>query len=127
MGANRANQRLYHCASSTYRRKAIFYDSIQARAITLLREIAADKGYDLVACAVMPDHIHLLLCLDSDELPRAMNMFKGIMSRRVFQEFPDLRVDMRSNHLWAAGYHARVLDADAVPTAIRYIEDQHQT
>jgi putative transposase len=125
MSANKGNRYLYHCASSTYRRKAVFFDAVRAKAATLIHEVAADKGYDLVACVVMPDHIHLLLRLDSDELPWAMNMFKGILSRRIFQEYPDLRADMRSNHLWAAGYHARVVDADTVFTVIRYIEDQH--
>jgi putative transposase len=113
-----------HCVFHTYYRKPVLVESVYDLAKTLIRNIASDKGFQLIVYAVMPDHVHLLLQLVPDEVPRAMNMFKGILSRRIFQQFPDLRLDMRSNHLWAAGYYARTVDALSLASTIQYIQNQ---
>ena len=115
---------VYHCVFHTYRRKPVLVEGIQKRANALIEEIAVDKGYHVTARAVMPDHVHLLLQLPTGGVPRAMNMFKGIISRRIFEQFPDLRMDMGSSHLWAAGYYARTVDASSMVAAIRYIQNQ---
>jgi len=111
----------FHCVFSTYRRQAVLLDEIKDMVEALVREIAVDKGYQLIAYAVMPDHVHLLLTLHRGDVPRAMNMFKGIISRRILLRFPDLRLDMRSNHLWTAGYYARTVDSSSLSATIRYI------
>lgn len=118
---------LYHCVFHTYRRKPVFVEQVHLRVDALIREISTAKGFELVAQAVMPDHVHLLLRLHLSDVPRAMNMFKGILSRRIFQDFPDLRIDMRSNHLWAAGYYARTVDTSTLPATLRYIRNQEHT
>ncbi len=115
---------VYHCVFSSYRRKAVFLCEVREAADRLVLEIAADKGYQLIAHVVMPDHVHLLLRLSRGDVSRAMNMFKGIMSRRILQQFPDLRIDMCSDHLWSAGYYARTVDESFLATTIRYILDQ---
>ncbi|MGI5837076.1 MAG: IS200/IS605 family transposase [Chloroflexota bacterium] len=114
----------YHCIFSTYRRRPVLLGEIKDAAEALVREIAVDKGYQLIAHAVMPDHVHLLLTLERGAVPRAMNMFKGIMSRRIFLQYPDLRFDMQSNHLWSTGYFARTVDSLSLATTIRYIFNQ---
>ncbi len=114
----------YHCVFHTYRRKPVLVEDVQKRATALIEEIAAGKGYQVIARAVMHDHVHLLLQPPLGGVPRAMNMFKGIMSRRIFEQFPDLRLDMGSNHLWAAGYYARTVDALSMVATVQYIQNQ---
>ena len=114
----------FHCVFHTYRRRIVFVESIHTKADLLVQQIAKDKDMELICHAVMPDHVHLLLRLPAQEVSRAMNLFKGIMSRRVFQDFPDLKLDMHSNHLWAEGYFARTVDRASIPATIRYIQNQ---
>ena len=115
---------IYHCVFHTYRRKPALVEPVAALARALVNAIALEKGYHLMESAVMPDHVHLLLRLATGEVPRAMNMFKGILARRIFQAFPELRVDMQSNHLWATGYYARTVDEAGLQAVTRYIANQ---
>jgi REP element-mobilizing transposase RayT len=79
----------------------------------------------MLALAIMPDHVHLVLdpADSGHDRPRVLNNLKGVASRRVFQECPDLKLDLHSEHLWADEYQAKLLaDPGAVVSACRYVE-----
>ena len=76
---------VYQCVFHTYRRRPVLVEPVDALARALVEAIALEKGYRLMESAVMPEHVHLLLRLAPGNVPRAMNMFKGIMARRIFQ------------------------------------------
>jgi putative transposase len=60
----------------------------------LLNEVAAEKKIDLIEHEAIVDHVHLLLrATDKTALSRAMNDLKGVSARRVFQRFPDVKLD----------------------------------
>lgn len=86
-------------------------------------QIAQDKGFKLVEFNITEDHIHLLVWQDlNDSTNYVMRMFKGISSRRFFQEYPSNRLVDRK--LWGRGYHARNISKEELPTIRGYIRDQ---
>jgi len=54
-----------------------------------------------VAC----DHIHLFISYRPDQaISKMVQYLKGISSRILFQEFPNIRKQLWGRHFWARGY-----------------------
>jgi putative transposase len=90
-----------------------------------LQDIAAEKGISLVESEAIVDHVHLLLRLDRlGDLPRTMMLLKGVSARRIFEEFPELKLDAQTQSLWESGYGSRLVSESKVATVRRYIATQ---
>lgn len=93
----------------------------------LMTQVAAEKGVNLIECESIVDHVHLLVeVADRNELSRAMNVLKGATSRRLFEQFPDLRLDAGIHNFWQHRYAARQVGAGAKGVIRRYIRTQEQ-
>ena len=96
---------LYQVWFSTKRRKWLLQGEVSESAMAQIREIAREKGIKLVEGQAIVDHVHLLLDLPHEsELPRAMNLLKGGSARRLFLQFPELKMDAGVTNFWQAGY-----------------------
>jgi len=115
---------VYHCTFSTYRRARIFFGELEDELRKVIDQIIAEKGYDVPAYETMPDRVHILVRTPQHRLPVVMNMVKGISSRRIFQAFPELKLDMGSNHLWISGYHAREVGRGDMLKVVGYLAQQ---
>jgi len=113
--------RLYHVWFSTKHRKWLLAGDVNTQAKQFLKRIAADKGIELRACEAMADHVHLMVAARPGELSQQVKLLKGISARRLFQQFPDLRLDARTDHFWQRGFGHRELadDAEGVAWYIR--------
>ena len=101
---------------------------IADRTNEVLYEIAKEYGFGIIALEVMSDHIHILIEAPPKYAPsKIVGYLKGISSRKLRQEFPDLirRHIWKENTLWARGYYIASL-ADGVTTGIvrEYINNQ---
>jgi putative transposase len=105
--------RLYHVWFSTRRRKRLLVGDVETQVRQMLRRIAADKGIDLRLCETMVDHVHLMVSTRPWELSGQMKLLKGISARRLFQQFPDLKLDADTDHFWQRGFGYRELADDA--------------
>ena len=105
--------RLYHVWFSTKQRKWLLAGDVNIQAKQLLKRIAADKGIGLRACGTMVDHVHLMVSARPRELSRQVKLLKGISARRLFQQFPDLKLDADTDHFWQRGFGYRELAEDA--------------
>jgi putative transposase len=81
---------------------------------------AAERGWDVIAPVVMPDHVHLFIRHD----PRAAalyvaNPFKGHTSHALHFKFPHLRSRLRP--LWSKPYFTAPAGAVSAETVRRYI------
>lgn len=111
---------------ATYRRRPVFAaDELRERCAAALKETCTRNGYRVYALAVMPDHVHVLVDTGESKHNRSklLNNLKGVSARRVFQAAPDLKFDLRSEHLWADEYQALpVTGATTFRRARLYIE-----
>ncbi len=110
---------------ATYQRRAVFANPVLFDAcVVALRETSERNGYGAYALAVMPDHLHLVVDAGTTghAASKVVTNLKGVVSRRVFQASPELRPDLRSNHLWRREYQAKVLpDRISVERACDYV------
>ncbi len=105
--------RLYHVWFSTKRRKALLAGDVENQAKLILRRIAEDNEIDLRQCETMVDHVHLLLSARPKDLSRHVKLLKGISARKLFQLFPDIKLDAQVRHFWQRGFGYRATGGDA--------------
>ena len=116
---------LYHVWFATKRRKWLLQGDVADAALELIRDVARDKGIALRASETMVDHVHLLIQAENQaELSKAMNSLKGVSSRRLFQRFPELKLDAGVNSFWQHRYGSKEVPETASASVERYIETQ---
>ena len=115
----------YHVVWITkYRNKAL-KGRVAERARDLIRQTCEARDVVIGRGAVSPDHIHILLSAPADLAPaKLVQYIKGRSSRRLQDEFPELRKRYWGQHLWARGYFCATVGAVDEQTIREYIENQ---
>jgi len=100
--------------TNTNERRAIFSS---ADACRLLLQLVYEVGIKLLAFAIMPDHVHLIVSAASaDELSRAMQLLQGRFARRYNE------LSGRTGAVWQSRYHEHALRSEAaLLRAIEYV------
>ena len=125
--ANAREMTLYHVWFSTKGRKAALVDEIDRTVHDSFAEVAARTDVEIVEVETALDHVHLLVSLKSGQtLPTVMHDLKGAAARRVFERFPELRLDMGSNSFWQKSYGARSVPPEHMETVRSYIRTQSE-
>jgi putative transposase len=70
------------------------------------------------------DHVHLLIDVGPIlSLPQTMQFLKGVSARRVFERFPELKLDLGHDHFWQRGYGFRHVNRGAARAIATYIRN----
>jgi len=116
---------LYHVWFATKGRKWLLQGDVGEAAKELITTVAKEKSINLMECEMMVDHVHLLIAVDDrTDLSKAVNLLKGATSRRLFQRFPDLKLDAGLNSFWQHRYAAKVVPQPAAVSVGQYIRSQ---
>jgi putative transposase len=91
-----------------------------------MRGVCTDFETKLAEFNGEPEHVHLLVNFPPKvALSRLVNSLKGVSSRRMRQEFPDLRRHYwRASRLGSASYFAGSAGGAPVSVLRQYIEQQ---
>ena len=93
---------VYHLIWCPKRRRKILVGAIKARLEPLIREVAGEHGWTILALAIQPGHVHLLLRGDPYTAPSDMARFmKGRSSRVLREGFPEL---LKLPSLWTQSF-----------------------
>ena len=115
----------YHVIWITKYRYKILRGRIAERTRDLIRQTCQAREVVIVRGAVSPDHIHMLVSAPPQLAPAKLVQFiKGRWSRRLQEEFPELRKRYWGQHLWARGYFCATVGAVDEQTIKQYIENQ---
>ena len=110
----------YHLVWCPKRRKPVLVGGVKMRLEQILREVAKEKGVEILALEVQPDHLHLFISA-YPQLPvhKLVKALKGRSSHHLRREFPHL---LKLPSLWTNS----VSTAGNVPnkTIQKYIETQ---
>ena len=80
---------------------------IAKRARKLIREICLANDIQIVKGHISKDHVHLLLSYPPRlSVSKIAQYVKGKSSRKLLQEFSELKRKFWGQHLWARGYFA---------------------
>ena len=115
----------YHVVWITKYRYKVLRGRVAERARDLIRQICEARDVVIVRGAVSADHIHMLLSAPAHLAPaKLVQYIKGRSSRRLQDEFPELRKRYWGQHLWARGYLCATVGAVDEKTIQEYTENQ---
>ena len=117
-----------HLVFVTKFRHTVFGDRHLERMEEILRAVCADFDTELVEFTGATSHVHLLVNFPPTVAPsKLVNSLKGVSSRRMRREFPDLaRHYYRGNRLWSGSYFAGSLGGAPLGVLRQYIEQQNR-
>lgn len=117
-----------HLVFVTKYRHRVFEDRHLTRLEEIVRAVCADFDVELVEFNGESEHVHLLVNFPPKvALARLVNSLKGVSSRRMRQEFPELaRHYWRANRLWSASYFAGSVGGAPLTVLRQYIEQQER-
>ena len=115
----------YHLCWCTKYRYAVLRGEIGLRCRDLLRQIAMAREVTVIRGSIAPDHVHMLVASPPSIAPsKLVQYLKGRSSRKLQQEFNELRRRYWGQHLWARGYFCATVGNITDEIIKRYIEDQ---
>ncbi|CAO5161520.1 transposase [Frankia sp. AiPs1] len=117
-----------HLVFVTKYRHRVFTDRHLTRLEEIMRAVCADFEVELVEFNGEGDHVHLLVNFPPKvALSKLVNSLKGVSSRRMRQEFPDLaRHYWRASRLWSGSYFAGSVDGAPLSVLRQYIDQQQR-
>ncbi|MET9240899.1 IS200/IS605 family transposase [Nonomuraea sp. NPDC003709] len=117
-----------HLVFMTKFRHKVFTDTHLNRMEEIMRDVCADFETELREFNGENNHVHLLVNFPPKiALSRLVNSLKGVSSRRMRQEFPELaRHYYRANKLWSGSYFAGSVGGAPISVLRQYIEQQNR-
>ena len=98
----------YHIVWITKYRYPVMVGDIATRARDLVREICKENQVEIIRGTVARDHIHIYTSIPPYlSVSKLVQYLKGKTSRKIQQEFPELKKRYWGKHLWAIGYFVR--------------------
>ncbi len=115
----------YHVVFRTKRNRPVLEGEVGREGLRLILDVAERRGYKILAAALMPDHVHLVIALTpSDRVSDAVRYFKGTTARFLRDKFQSLR-DVDSS-LWSEGYYVESLGLKNVKQVLSYVSRQEE-
>lgn len=115
----------YHVVWLTKYRKKVLKEEVGYRLREIIRQICSTEKVDILKGAIAPDHVHLLLSMPPYiSVSRLIQQLKGITSRKLQMEYPQLGKQFWGQHMWAIGYFCATTGAITDKTIRQYIEEQ---
>lgn len=118
----------YHiCWITKYRYKVLNYEKAK-RTRELIMQICSANDVQVITGSISTDHIHLFLSVPPNlSVSKLTQLLKGTTSRKLQQEFPDLRKKYWGQHLWAQGYFAVTSGTVTDEMWMEYIQNQTES
>jgi len=104
-----AFQANYHLIWAIKYRHKVLVGSVEVRLLEVLKMIAENHGFKLLAARVHDgDHVHVFVSAPpSVSIPEVVRVFKCVSAKLLFEEFPEIKKQLWSGHLWSEGYAVR--------------------
>lgn len=93
----------------------------------ILHSIANERGWDVLATEVMPDHVHLFVSVPPTMAPcEVVKVFKGQSGRKLLMKHPELvRKRDYASSFWAPSYFVASAGEVSSDTIRAYIKGQY--
>ena len=104
-GSHTTYHHRYHIVWITKYRYRILRGELQRRVRAIIAQVAEEMSVKIVNGVVSSDHLHLFVSIPPYvAVSDFVKVAKGRSSRKVQQEFPELRKKYWGRHFWARGY-----------------------
>ena len=117
----------YHLVWIPKYRKEIFSEAYANRLKEIFLEISEHYEFEIDTMEVVSDHVHIFLSAPPRYSPaKIVNIHKGVSSRTMFNEFPELKRNLWGGELWSDGYFVRTVGDKVATEVIRRYIDYHK-
>ncbi|BAF60693.1 transposase and inactivated derivatives [Pelotomaculum thermopropionicum SI] len=107
-----------------YRRK-VLKGPVVERLKEIVHHIAERFGVEIIEQETVLDHIHILFAGKPQlQVSKFVNSLKGVSSRLLRKEFPELREHLWGNHFWSPSYFIASTGRVTLDVLRRYVEEQ---
>lgn len=115
-----------HLVFVTKYRHSVFQERHLQYLESVMRDVCHDFECELVEFNGEGEHVHLLVEFPTKvQLSRLVNSLKGVSSRMMRKQFPELaRHYWKANKLWASSYFAGSVGGASLDVLRTYIENQ---
>lgn len=115
----------YHLVLCIKYRRRVLNDDISQRLKEIFINTSGTYGITLVEWNHDYDHIHLLFrAKPNSDLSRMLNVYKSASSRRIKNEFPEIRNHLWKEYFWSKSYCLLTTGGATIDVVKRYIETQ---
>lgn len=122
-GAHTVYDIQYHFVWVTKYRYHVLKGEIGLRMRELIRQCCESREIKILKGHVSKDHVHILASCPPKLSPaKIMQSLKGRSSRRIQDEYPELKKRYWGNHLWARGYFCATVGSAGEEQIRKYIE-----
>ena len=98
----------YHIVWATKYRRSVLVGDIGYRLRDLIRQECDELNVEIIRGNVVRDHVHLYVTIPPYlTVSKVVQRLKGRSSRKIQQEYPELRKQYWGRHFWAIGYFVR--------------------
>jgi putative transposase len=98
----------YHIVWITKYRYPVLIGDIALRVRDLVRQICQENQVEIIRGTVSNNHVHVYVSVPPFlSISKLVQLLKGKTSRKVQQEFPELKKKYWGQHFWAIGYFVR--------------------
>ena len=116
----------YHIVWITKYRYPVLIGDIGIRTRDLIRQVCKDHDVEIIRGTVAKDHIHLYVSIPPYlSISKLLQHLKGTSSRKIQQEFPELKKRYWGRHFWAIGYFVRT-SGNVTDEMIKHYIENHQ-
>lgn len=115
----------YHLILCIKYRRKVLNDEISERLKEMFIKITDSYGITLMEWNHDQDHIHLLFrAKPNTDLSRMLNVYKAASSKRIKNEFPEIRKSLWKEYFWSKSYCLLTTGGAPIEVIKKYIETQ---
>ena len=124
-GTHTKHRLKYHIVWVPKYRKRVLKGALSIRLSKLLFECAEINHWKIEELNIQTEHVHMLVQLKPDvSLSKTVQYFKGGSSKKIREEFPELKEFLWGDSFWADGYFAETVGNRNEAAIKKYIKDQ---
>lgn len=110
-----------------YRRKALHSEKIRERLKEIFRDLAPKLKIEITSMEPAEDHIHLLIKgTPSTDLVKVINSLKGVSSRYIRDEFPEIKSLLWGDSFWSDSKFIASTGQVSLDVLMKYVESQSE-
>jgi putative transposase len=116
---------MFHIVWLPKYRKKVLTGRIKDRVELLLRECAAVNNWEIQALNVQVDHVHIVIQFPpSISVSKAVQLLKGLSSKIIRAELPEVKKYLWGNDFWADGFFSETVGHCSEETILNYVRNQ---
>jgi putative transposase len=114
----------YHIVFIPKKRRKIFFGEIRKEMGSIFRELAQQKGCNIIEGHLMPDHVHMCIEIPpKHSVASVIGFIKGKSAIMITRRFLQKNRNFVGEHFWARGYAVSTVGFE-LEAVRKYIREQ---